>query len=62
MAIIMDFSSSGHQLDYRLGRFPIALDMGIVGVWWGLVIGNIIGVVFSFTWARIYINNLKKNK
>jgi putative MATE family efflux protein len=33
----------------------IPLGMGQQGVWWGIVIGNIIGSIIAFLWARLYI-------
>jgi putative MATE family efflux protein len=33
---------------------------GLHGVWWGLVIGNVIGSLTAFAWARLYTKNLKK--
>ncbi len=36
--------------------------MGLEGVWWGLVIANVSGSIVAYTWARIYINGLKKQK
>ena len=40
----------------------VSMGMGLDGVWWGLVVANIAGSVVSYTWARIYINGLKKQK
>ncbi len=34
---------------------------GIVGIWWSLVISNLLGSIISFTWSRIYIRNLNYN-
>jgi Na+-driven multidrug efflux pump len=34
--------------------------MGLNGVWWGLVVGNVIGSFIAFTWARIYVRGLLK--
>jgi Na+-driven multidrug efflux pump len=34
------------------------LDIGLPGVWWGIVIGNVTGSVIAFIWARIYIGQL----
>ena len=31
----------------------------LVGIWWALVIANLIGSVVSFTWAKLYINKIK---
>ena len=36
----------------------VILDMGLVGIWWGMVLGNTIGAAVAFTWARIYIGGL----
>lgn len=38
------------------------LDAGIIGIWWSIVIANLMGSVISFTWGKIYINKLKKVK
>lgn len=40
--------------------FAIPLKMGLNGVWWGLVVGNIIGSFIAFIWARIYVRGLFK--
>jgi len=43
--------------------FVIVFDLGIVGIWWALVVGNIVGSVVSFVWGNLYIRNLIiKNK
>jgi Na+-driven multidrug efflux pump len=34
----------------------------LVGVWWALVFANLIGSVISYTWAKLFINNLKYDK
>ena len=31
------------------------------GIWWGIVIGNIIGSVIAFIWARMYLKKLLQN-
>jgi Na+-driven multidrug efflux pump len=36
----------------------IPLGMGQQGVWWGIVIGNIIGSIIAYIWSRIYIKNM----
>jgi len=36
----------------------IPLDMGQEGVWWGIVIGNIVGCIIAYAWSRIYIRRL----
>jgi len=33
----------------------IPLGMGQQGVWWGIVIGNIIGSIIAFAWVKLYI-------
>jgi putative MATE family efflux protein len=34
------------------------LDMGLDGVWWGMVVGNSMGAIVAYTWARYYITHL----
>lgn len=42
------------------------LNAGIIGIWWSIVIANLIGSIISFTWGKLYIRNLQlqnqKNK
>ena len=38
------------------------LDAGIIGIWWSIVIANLMGSIISFTWGKIYINKLMKEK
>jgi putative MATE family efflux protein len=38
--------------------FAIVLDLGESGVWWGIVVGNILGGIVGYGWARIYIARL----
>ena len=40
--------------------FCCAFSMGLNGVWWGLVVANLIGSFVSFGWARLYIKKLFK--
>lgn len=40
--------------------FAFNLDMGLVGVWWGIVAANIIGPAVAFAWARLYLRSLMK--
>lgn len=43
--------------------FSSVFGWGLGGAWWGLVTANIIGSAVTFTWAKIYVNNLlKKSK
>lgn len=34
-------------------------NMGLSGVWWGIVIGNVIGATLAFSWAMLYIRGLQ---
>jgi putative MATE family efflux protein len=36
----------------------ILCDWGTIGVWWGIVIGNVIGVIIAYFWSEIYIKHL----
>ena len=38
--------------------FTHVLNLGLVGVWYALVVANLIGSVVSFTWCKIYIRNI----
>ena len=42
--------------------FAFNLNLGLIGVWWGVVAANIIGPVIAFSWARLYIARLAKTK
>jgi len=44
--------------------FVLVFDMGIVGIWWALVVANIIGSAVSFAWGNLYIRSLilQRNK
>jgi len=33
-------------------------DMGLTGIWWGLVAANVIGSTVAFIWARLYVRGL----
>jgi putative MATE family efflux protein len=33
--------------------------MGLDGVWWGMIIGNLAGSVVAFAWGKLYVNGLK---
>jgi putative MATE family efflux protein len=39
--------------------FAITFDMGLSGVWWGMVVGNLLGSILAFTWAILYIRRLR---
>ena len=38
--------------------FAFVLDMGLVGVWFGIVAGNTIGAIVVFLWVKSYIRGL----
>jgi len=38
--------------------FALILEMGLMGVWFGIVMGNTIGAVVAFLWAKSYIRGL----
>ncbi|MGB7533112.1 MAG: MATE family efflux transporter [Halobacteriota archaeon] len=40
--------------------FAFNLGLGLVGIWWGLVAANTVGVAVAFSWARLYIRKLMK--
>ena len=40
--------------------FGLNLGLGLVGIWWGLVAANAVGVTVAFSWARLYIRGLMK--
>ncbi|MDD3041607.1 MAG: MATE family efflux transporter [Methanosarcinaceae archaeon] len=42
------------------GLFAFVFDMGIVGVWWGLVAGNGFGAMVAFVWAKLFLHKLLK--
>jgi len=42
--------------------FAITFDWGLAGVWWGMVVGNILGSILAFTWANIYIRGLRASE
>ncbi len=42
--------------------FAVVLDMGIIGVWWGMVVGNMLGALVIFLWARLYLGNLSERE
>ena len=41
--------------------FSLRSGMGLPGVWWGIVTGNIIGATLAFVWAMLYIRRLKRS-
>ncbi|MCK5772248.1 MAG: MATE family efflux transporter [Thermoplasmata archaeon] len=44
---------------YVLG---VVLDLGLVGIWFGIFLGNSIGSIVAFTWAKLTIRKLIKEK
>ena len=38
--------------------FSYIFNLGLVGIWYAIVIANIIGSIVSFTWCKLYIRNL----
>ncbi len=42
--------------------FAISFDWGLAGVWWGMVVGNILGSILAFTWAKLYIRGLRASE
>ena len=41
--------------------FAIVFDKGIVGLWYGFVVGNIIGATIAFLWASHFIKKLQRS-
>jgi hypothetical protein len=38
--------------------FTFIFRMGETGIWWGMVVGEIVGGLFAFPWARVYLSRL----
>lgn len=38
----------------------IALGLGEQGIWWGMVVGDILGSLLAYAWARSYIHRLRQ--
>jgi len=38
--------------------FSTILNLGLAGVWWGIVAGNLTGSFIAFTWGKIYVYKL----
>jgi Na+-driven multidrug efflux pump len=41
--------------------FAFNLSEGLAGIWWGMVVGNMMGSAFVFIWARFYVSKLLKS-
>jgi putative MATE family efflux protein len=41
--------------------FAFNLREGLAGIWWGMVVGNMMGSAFVFIWARFYVSKLLKS-
>jgi len=41
--------------------FCCLFNFGLVGIWWAIVVANLIGSMVSFIWAKIYIYNITKH-
>ena len=39
--------------------FAFVFNLDLIGVWWGLVVANLLGSIISFTWATVYIRRLR---
>ncbi|WP_370574933.1 MATE family efflux transporter [Methanomethylovorans sp.] len=39
--------------------FSYYLGMGLTGVWWGLVFGNVLGSIMTFGWVYLYVRKLQ---
>ncbi|TGC08163.1 MATE family efflux transporter [Methanolobus halotolerans] len=42
--------------------FAVSFDYGLVGIWWGIVVGNTLGAAVIFLWARMYLGSLAKKE
>jgi len=40
--------------------FTFVFQWGLTGIWWGLVIANLVGSIIALLWGKIYVNNLMK--
>ena len=41
--------------------FAYVFDPAIVGIWWAIVVANLIGSIVSFSWGKLYIRRLNTN-
>jgi putative MATE family efflux protein len=42
--------------------FTVLFNMELEGIWWAIVIGNLLGSIISFAWGRFYVYKLKNSK
>ena len=42
--------------------FCCLFDFNLEGIWWGIVLANLIGSFISLGWAKYYVNSLKQRK
>jgi len=42
--------------------FCCLFNFGLIGIWWAIVVANLVGSMVSFIWAKIYVYNLEKHK
>ena len=38
--------------------FTIIFNWGLSGIWWAIVIANVLGSIVSFIWGKLYVNKL----
>ncbi len=38
--------------------FAIVIDLGLIGIWWGMVAGNLFGSLIAFSWGRHFIRGI----
>ncbi len=42
--------------------FAYTFNMGLSGIWWGLVVANMTGSIVAVVWAKLYIRKLKRER
>ena len=42
--------------------FAMTFGLEVLGIWWGIVVANVIGSVFVYVWTRYFIRNLMKQR
>lgn len=40
--------------------FTFVFNLGLTGIWWAIVIANLLGSAITFGWGKIYVNSLRK--